>query len=135
LIFWFVAMLIILLLAPRIAGLNARLPETNQLPVPFGVPGVTLGAGRMVALTLLQVGLCNLTAKWFLDGKGRFVEVLRAPMLVWFVNGLLLLPRGDFYAAFIWTIVLMMVFEEVTGIARMQAYLCGDQLRCVGGAV
>jgi hypothetical protein len=122
LIFWFVAMLIILL-APRIAGLNAHLPETSQLPVPFGVlAGVTLGASGMVALTLLQVGLCYLTAKWFLDGKGRFVEVLRPLMLVWFVNCLLLLPRGVFYAALIWTIVLMMVFEEVTGITRMQAF-------------
>jgi hypothetical protein len=65
------------------------------------------GAAGMVALSVLQVGACFLIAKWFLDGKGKFVEVMRPLMLVWFVNCFVLLPRGMIYAAGAWTVALM----------------------------
>jgi hypothetical protein len=123
LVFWFAAILIILL-APWITGLGAHLPDTSQMPLPYGVlSGTTFGLGGMIAITLLQVGLCYLIAKRFLDGKGTFVEVMRPLMLVWFVNCLVVIPgRGVFIGAIVWTIVLMMVFEEVTGIRRLQAF-------------
>jgi hypothetical protein len=54
---------------------------------------MTFGVGGMVAITLLQAGLCYLIAKWFLEGKGTFVEVVRPLMLVWFVNCLALISR------------------------------------------
>jgi hypothetical protein len=81
-IFWFAAILIIQL-SPRIVGHNPQITATRQLPLPFGiVAGLAFGAVGMVALTLLQDGLCYLIAKWFLEGKGRFVEVMRPLMLV-----------------------------------------------------
>jgi hypothetical protein len=99
-IFWFAAILIIQL-SPRIVGHNPQIPATRQLPLLFGiVAGLAFGAVGMVALTLLQAGLCYLIAKWFLEGKGKFVEVMRPLMLVWFVNCLALIPGyGMFYAA------------------------------------
>jgi hypothetical protein len=132
-IFWFAAILIIQL-SPRIVGHNPQIPATRQLPLLFGiVAGLAFGVVGMVALTLLQAGLCYLIAKWFLEGKGRFVEVMRPLMLVWFVNCLALIPGyGMFCAAGVWTAALMMVFEEVMGIRRLQAFcICAAINFCV----
>jgi hypothetical protein len=87
----------------------------------------------MVALTLLQTGICHLIAKWFLDGKGSFVEAMRPLMLVWFVNCLALIPGyGVFCATGVWTAALMMVFEEVTGIRRLHsAFAPGSISACL----
>jgi len=59
-----------------------------------------------------------------------FIEVMRPVMLVWFVNCLVLIPseRGIFYTGIVWMMVLMMVFEEVMGIRRLQAF-------CISAAV
>jgi hypothetical protein len=81
----------------------------------------------------LQIGICYLIAKWFLDGKGTFVEVMRPLMLVWFVNCLVLIRGyGMFYAASVWRVALMLVFEEVMGIRRLQAFcICAGINVCV----
>jgi len=45
-------------------------------------------------------------------------------LLGWFVNGLVLIPVvGALASAIAWTLVLMMVFEEVDGLGRLQAFL------------
>jgi len=47
---------------------------------------------------------------------------MRPLLLAWFVNCLVLIPfLGMLAAAIAWTAVLMMVFEEVDGIRRLQA--------------
>jgi predicted PurR-regulated permease PerM len=49
--------------------------------------------------------------------------VTRPLLLGWFVNCLVLIPvAGTLAAAIAWTAVLMMVFEEVEGISRLQAF-------------
>jgi len=49
--------------------------------------------------------------------------VTRPLLLGWFVNCLVLIPvAGTLAAAIGWTAVLMMVFEEVQGISRLQAF-------------
>jgi hypothetical protein len=123
LLFLFAA-IVVLVGVPKIAGLNAQLPDWSQTPFPYGVvAGLPFGVVGILGLSLLQAGVCFLIAKWFLGGKGKFVEVLRPLMMVWFVNCLTLWPgKGMLYGAIAWTIVLMMVFEEVTGITRMQAF-------------
>ncbi len=75
----------------------------------------------------------TLIAKWFLQGKGTCVEVMRRLMLVWFVNCLgLVLGRGIFYGAIAWTMVLMIVFEEVTRIGKLQEFcICAGINFCV----
>ena len=122
LLFWTAALAVITFL-PRIMKSFGDLPELRQTPIPYGVlGGMAYGAIGMTALSLLQIGLCFLVSKWFLAGRGTFVEVLRPLMMIWFVNCLVLFPRGIIYAAGAWTIALMMVFEEVMGISRMQAF-------------
>lgn len=61
------------------------------------------------------------------------MEVMRPLMLVWFVNCLALIPGyGMFCAAGVWTAALMMVFEELTGIRRLQAFcICAGINFCV----
>jgi hypothetical protein len=132
LLFWALALLF-MVLVPRYARSFGSLPDLSQLPIPYGVlAGTAYGVAGMVALSVLQVGLCFLIAKWFMNGTGMFVEVMRPLMLVWFVNCLVLLPRGILYAAGAWTAVLMMVFEEVMGITRMQAFcICAGINFCV----
>jgi hypothetical protein len=58
--------------------------------------------------------------------------VARPLFLGWFVNVLVLIPVVGIYAAGIaWTAVLMLVFEEVDGIERMQAFLISAGINVV----
>src|SRR5438094_9819303 len=71
----------------------------------------------------VQLGRCQLTATWCCDGSGSYLGVMRPLLLGWFVNCLVLIPTARTLAtAITWTAVLMMVFEEVEGISRLQAF-------------
>jgi hypothetical protein len=56
--------------------------------------------------------------------RHREIQQLLAPLLLgWFVNVLVLIPvLGNLASAIAWTAVLMLVFEEVDGIERLQAF-------------
>lgn len=87
--------------------------------------GLIVGVVFMLVCTgvivVIQLGLCHLIAKWFFGATGTFVGVLRPLLLAWFVK--LLIPfLGMLAAAIAWTAVPMMVFEEVDGIGRLQAF-------------
>jgi len=78
----------------------------------------------MGAIAFIQFGFCHLMARWFLGATGTFFGVMRPLLLGWFVNGLVLIPVvGALASAIAWTLVLMMVFEEVDGLGRLQAFL------------
>jgi hypothetical protein len=78
----------------------------------------------MGAIAFLQLGLCHLIARWFLGATGTFFGVTRPLLLGWFVNGLILIPVvGALASAMAWTAILMMVFEEVDGLGRLEAFL------------
>jgi hypothetical protein len=90
---------------------------------------IGLGVGLIVGLvvvsliTFIQLGLCHLIAKWFFGAKGSLVGVMRPLLLGWFVNDLILIPVvGLWVSGIAWTAVLMLVFEEVDGIGRLQAF-------------
>lgn len=86
--------------------------------------GLIFGLIVMGIITLVQLGLCHLIAKWFFGATGTFVKVMRPLLLGWFVNTLILIPIVGMWASGIaWTAVLMLVFEEVDGIGRLQAFL------------
>jgi hypothetical protein len=88
------------------------------------VVGMLFGLVVMAVITLIQLGLCHLIAKWFFGGTGTFMGIMRPLLLGWFVNVLVLIPVVGLVAAGIaWSAVLMLVFEEVDGIGRVQAFL------------
>jgi hypothetical protein len=84
---------------------------------------MSVGLAVMAILTFIQLGLCHLIAKWFFGASGSYLGVKRPLLLGWFVNCLVLIPvAGTLAAAIAWTAVLMIVFEEVDGIGRLQAF-------------
>jgi hypothetical protein len=86
----------------------------------------------MGAIALIQFGLCHLVARWFLGATGTFFGVMRPLLLGWFVNGLVLIPVvGALASAIAWTAVLMMVFEEVDGIGRLEAFLISAGINAI----
>jgi hypothetical protein len=86
----------------------------------------------MGLIAVIQIGFCHATAKVFLGATGTLVGVMRPLFLAWFVNALILIPVAGIYAAGIaWTAVLMLVFEEVDGIGRMQAFLISAGINAV----
>jgi hypothetical protein len=87
------------------------------------VVGLIFGLVIMAVITFIQLGLCHLIAKWFFGGTGTFTGIMRPLLLGWIVNVLILIPVVGLVAAGVgWTAVLMLVFEEIDGIGRLQAF-------------
>jgi len=123
LLVWMTAALVILLVSSW-SGLSRALPRGNPVAFVIGAE-VGLGFGLIVVaiITFVQLGLCHLIAKWLFGATGRFRELMRPLLLGWFVNCLAVIPvAGALLAAIGWTAVLMMVFEEVDEIERLQAF-------------
>jgi hypothetical protein len=86
----------------------------------------------MGIIAVIQIALCHAIAKVFLGATGTLAGVARPLFLGWFVNVLVLIPVVGIYAEGIaWTAVLMLVFEEVDGIERMQAFLISAGINVV----
>jgi hypothetical protein len=86
----------------------------------------------MGILAVIQIGLCHAIAKIFLGATGTLAGVMRPLFLGWLVNVLILIPVVGVYAVGIaWTAVLMLVFEEIDGIGRMQAFLISAGINAV----
>jgi len=86
----------------------------------------------MGIIAVIQIALCHAIAKVFLGTTGTLAGVMRPLFLGWFVNALILIPVVGIYAAGIaWTAVLTLVFEEVDGIERMQAFLISAGINAV----
>ena len=122
-LFWLAAMLVVLL-ATSLPQLSRVLAKANPIAMVIGaVVGLMVGLFLMGLITFAQLGLCHLIAKWFFGATGKFIELMRPLLLGWFVNCLILIPvAGMLLAGIGWTAVLMMVFEEVDGIGRLQAF-------------
>lgn len=102
--------------------------RTTRVPGPAMVIGLVVGLifglAVMALITFVQLGLCHLIAKWFFGGTGTYMGIMRPLLLAWFVNALILIPVVGLVASGIaWTAVLMLVFEEIDGIGRLQAFL------------
>jgi hypothetical protein len=120
---WLASMLVILSVT-SLPAISKAMPRANPAVLAFGmIVGLIFGLVEMAVVTFVQLGLCHLIAKWFFSAKGRFVELMRPLLLGWFVNCLALIPvAGMLLAGIGWTAVLMMVFEEVDEIGRLQAF-------------
>ena len=123
LLLWIAAMLIVLLVAslPRLLSVLTRAKPFAM--VIGAIVGITFGLIMMASITFAQLALCHLIAKWFFGATGKFPELMRPLLLGWWVNCLAVIPVvGILLAGIGWTAVLMMVFEEVDGIERLQAF-------------
>ena len=100
-------------------------PATSPASLVFElILGLMIFWVYMGAVAIVQLSLCHLLAKWFFGATGSYLGVMRPLLLTWFVNCLILIPFvGILTAGIAWTAVLMMVFEEVDGVGRMQAFL------------
>jgi hypothetical protein len=122
--FWAITALVILIFTAL-----PQMLRTIRAPRPAMIIGLVVGLifglVVMAVITFVQLGLCHLIAKWFLGGTGSFMGIMRPLLLGWFVNVLILIPVpfiALWAAGIAWTAVLMLVFEEVDGIGRLQAF-------------
>jgi hypothetical protein len=115
---------VVILLVQTYPAMKIRVP--NALPMAFVIGLVfviIVGAMFMALITVLHLILCNVIAKLIFGASGKFIEVMRPLLLGWFVNYLVLIPGvGILLTGIGWTAVLMMVFEEIDGIGRLQAF-------------
>jgi len=113
----------IVLMGTALPQMLAAIHASGPAMVIGVVVGMSVGLAIMAMLAFIQLGLCHLIAKWFFGGTASYLGVMRPLLLGWIVNGLVLIPvAGTLAAAIGWTAVLMMVFEEVEGISRLQAF-------------
>jgi len=120
--FWGVTALVILIFTALPQVLRTTQASGPAMVIGL-VVGLIFGLVVMAFITFIQLGLCHLIAKWFFGGTGTFMGIMRPLLLGWFVNALILIPVvGLWSAAIAWTAVLMLVFEEVDGIGRLQAF-------------
>lgn len=114
----------LILVGMTLAQLLARTDISLPAALIALIPGLGFGLAVLAAATLIQLGLCHLIAKWLFGGKGTYLELMRPLLLGWWVNVLILIPfLGTLAAGIAWIAVLMLVFEEVEGIERLQAFL------------
>jgi len=126
-----IALLLILYLRVR----NPRLLSPG--PLLFLVIFALLYSGT---LSLIQIGIVHLVAKFFCAGEGRFVQVLRPLLLASFVYVLQVIPvAGVLIAGLAFVAVMVMVFDEVHGMPQLTAFLvsaaAGVGLRILTGDI
>lgn len=123
-LFWAISAVVILMVTaiPQVL-------RNNRVSGPAMIVGLAMvlnvGLLVMAIITFVQLGLCHLIAKWFFGGTGTLMGVMRPLLLGWFVNVLGLIPVqfvALWAAGIAWTAVLMLVFEEIDGISRLQAF-------------
>ena len=113
----------IILLGTALPGMLRHSPWSTEVFVLGLILGLLFVWVYLGAVVLIQLSLCHLIAKWFFGATGTYLGVMRPLLLGWFVNCLIPIPFvGILAAAIAWTAVLMLVFEEVDGIGRLQAF-------------
>lgn len=118
---------LVLWLAGQVLGSTVALWGAATPP---GVPrGLVIAVSAVFLIlvnalsVLLQFGLCHLLARLFFGARGTFLGVLRPLLLGSLVAWLAVVPLIGMLAAGLWSIALMMVvFEDVDGIERLQAF-------------
>jgi Yip1 domain len=117
-LFWIVGASLPLLLNILIAVSNSVHLEPSRLALSLGI----VIAGILVEF--LRFGICHLLAKQFFGGDGKFLPLIRALFLGSVASWLIVVPvLGTLLAGIATTIVIMVVFEELDHIERMQAFL------------
>jgi hypothetical protein len=77
-----------------------------------------------IVLEFLRFGICHFLAKQFFGGDGAFLPLIRALFLGSVASWLIIVPvLGSLLVGIASTIVIMVVFEEIDHIERLQAFL------------
>jgi hypothetical protein len=77
-----------------------------------------------ILVEFLRFGICHLLAKQFFGGDGTFMPLIRPLFLGSVAGWLIIVPvLGPLLAGIGSTIVIMVVFEEIDHIERLQAFL------------
>jgi hypothetical protein len=72
---------------------------------------------------LTQYALCHAVGRWLFGARGTYIGIVRAIFLGSITMWLAVIPYAGLFMGAIWFLaVLMRVFEEVDGIAKMQAF-------------
>jgi hypothetical protein len=117
-LFWIIGETLPLLLNVSIAVSNGVHLNPSKLALSLGI----VIAGILVEF--LRFGLCHLLAKRFFGGDGTYLPLVRALFLGMVGSWLTVVPvLGPLLAGATSTVVIMVVFEELDHIERMQAFL------------
>ena len=117
-LFWIIGAALPLSLNLLIAASNGVRLEPSRVALSFGI----VIAGILVEF--LRFGLCHLLAKQSFGGDGTYLPLVRALFLGMVASWLSVVPvLGPLLAGIGSTIVIMVVFEELDHIERMQAFL------------
>ncbi len=108
---------------PLLANIATALSNGVKLDpqkVTFGLAMVPSG----ILVEFLRFGICHFLAKKLFGGEGTFLPLIRALFLGSVASWLIIVPViGPLLAGIGGTIVIMVVFEELDHIERMQAFL------------
>jgi len=117
-LFWIIGASLPLLLGFAVAAANGV--KLDPQKVTFALAMVP----SAILFDFLRFGICHFLAKKFFDGSGTFMPLMRALLLGSVVSWVAILPVvGPLLAAIGGTVVIMVVFEELDHIERMQAFL------------
>jgi len=117
-LFWIVGASLPLLAKIAIALSNGMTLDPQKIT--FSVAIVTAG----ILVEFLRLGICHFLAKKFFGGTGTFMPLIRALFLGSVASWMIVVPvLGSLLVGIGSTIVIMVVFEELDHIERMQAFL------------
>lgn len=117
-LFWIIGASLPLLFNIAVALSNGVTLDSHK--VAFSLAMVPSG----ILLEFLRFGICHFLAKRFFGGDGTFMPLIRALFLGSVASWLLFIPAlGGLLAGIGSTIVIMVVFEEIDHIERLQAFL------------
>ena len=117
-LFWIIGASLPLLVNIAIVVSNGVRLDPSKLALSLGI----VIAGILVEF--LRFGICHFLAKKLFGGQGTFLPLIRALFLGSVASWLIIVPViGPLLAGIGSTIVIMVVFEELDHIERMQAFL------------
>jgi hypothetical protein len=117
-LFWIIGASLPLLLNIAIAKSNGVTLDPQKLTLSLAI----IVTGLLVEF--LRFGICHLLAKQFFGADGTFLPLIRSLFLGSVASWLIIVPAiGPLLVGIASTIVIMVVFEEIDHIERLQAFL------------
>jgi hypothetical protein len=117
-LFWIIGGSLPLLVNIAIAKSNGVTLDPQKLTLSLAI----VATGLLVEF--LRFAICHFLAKQFFGGDGKFMPLVRALFLGSVASWLIIIPViGSLLVGIASTIVIMVVFEEIDHIERLQAFL------------